>query len=306
MTAAAIAVGAGLSFISGQQQAGAQASANRQNVALTREELAQQQGQFETGGRIGAEQAQSKRDFGVGQLGAFGQAGQAASQQQQALLGMGTPEEQQAAFAAFGDSPGQKFIRDRAQKNLLRSSAAIGGLGGGNVRRALVEQGAGFAAQDFDRQLGRLGEVAGRGQQAAQQLTASDLGVSETALGLAEPAVEAPAAQQVAAPAAAQQPAGPSSQGLGGGPGQNVQIGQAMRDKLANRFGTQPQVAPQAGAGGLVGGAISAAANRVGAQLGSGGGLVAPARPEGSTTANRGAGVNLNTARRRTGPRGRR
>ena len=90
---------------------------------------------------------------------------QSAIDQRNAALG--TPEEQQAAaFAAFGESPGQKFLRDRAQKNLLRNTAAIGGLGGGNVRSALVEQGVGFAQQDFQNQFARLGQLAGQGQAA--------------------------------------------------------------------------------------------------------------------------------------------
>jgi hypothetical protein len=94
-------------------------------------------------------------------------AGNEAIGQQQALLGLSGQDAQQQAFAAFNESPGQKFMRDRAQKNLLRNASAIGGLGGGNVRSALVEQGAGFAQQDFNNQFGRLGQIAGQGQNAA-------------------------------------------------------------------------------------------------------------------------------------------
>lgn len=104
------------------------------------------------------------------QLDPFAQAGIGALEQQQALLGLGTPEEQQAAFDQFAESPGQKFIRERAQKSLLRNSAAIGGLGGGNVRSALVEQGAGFAAQDFNNQFARLSDLRTAGQNAATNI----------------------------------------------------------------------------------------------------------------------------------------
>jgi len=65
---------------------------------------------------------------------------------------------------------GQQFLRDRAQRNLLRSSAAIGGLGGGNVRSALVQQGVGFAQQDLQNRFGRLGKLAGQGQAAATNI----------------------------------------------------------------------------------------------------------------------------------------
>ena len=95
------------------------------------------------------------------------EANQAQAAANQSNVALGTPAEQQAAaFAAFGESPGQKFLRDRAQKNLLRNTAAIGGLGGGNVRSALVEQGVGFAQQDFQNQFARLGQLAGQGQAA--------------------------------------------------------------------------------------------------------------------------------------------
>ena len=116
--------------------------------------------------------AEQRRQFDItqGNLQPFQEAGVSALGQQQALLGLGGQEAQQEAFAAFNESPGQKFMRDRAQKNLLRNSSAIGGLGGGNVRSALVEQGAGFAQQDFNNQFGRLGQIAGQGQNATNSL----------------------------------------------------------------------------------------------------------------------------------------
>ena len=90
--------------------------------------------------------------------------------QQQALLGLSGQEAQQQAFAGLQESPGQKFIRERQQKALLRGASAIGGLGGGNVRTALQQQAAGFAQQDIQNQFGRLGQVVAPGQQSAQNL----------------------------------------------------------------------------------------------------------------------------------------
>lgn len=75
-------------------------------------------------------------------------------------------EQQRNALEALSQSPGQIFLRERAQKNLLRNAAAIGGLGGGNVRSALVQQGVGFAQQDLENQFARLGQLAGQGQAA--------------------------------------------------------------------------------------------------------------------------------------------
>ena len=118
----------------------------------------------------GIDEQRRQFDITQGNLQPFQEAGVGALGQQQALLGLSGQSAQNEAFAAFNESPGQKFMRDRAQKNLLRNSSAIGGLGGGNVRSALVEQGAGFAQQDFNNQFGRLGQIAGQGQNATNSL----------------------------------------------------------------------------------------------------------------------------------------
>jgi len=98
------------------------------------------------------------------------EAGGQALQQQQALLGLSGSEAQSSAFGNIQESPGQRFIRKRQERSLLRNAAAIGGLGGGNVRTALQEQAAGFASQDIDKQFGRLQTLSGGGQQAASNL----------------------------------------------------------------------------------------------------------------------------------------
>ena len=115
---------------------------------------------------------ESARQFDItrASLERFEEPGVRALGQQQALLGLSGQEEQQAAFQAFEESQGQKFLRDRAQRNLTRNASAIGGLGGGNVRSALVQQGVGFAQQDFQNQFGRLGQLAGQGQAAATNI----------------------------------------------------------------------------------------------------------------------------------------
>ncbi len=123
-------------------------------AGAAREASALQQRQFE----------QTRED-----LSPFREAALPALAQQQALLGLGTQEERDAALAAIHESPGQQFIRERAQKNLLRNASAVGGIGGGNILSALVEQGAGFASQDLQNQFGRLGQLTGAGQNAAAQ-----------------------------------------------------------------------------------------------------------------------------------------
>ena len=97
-------------------------------------------------------------------------AGAGALERQQALLGLSGREAQQSAYDQFRQDPGQAFLQARAQKNLLANSAAIGGLGGGNVRSALVEQGVGFGMQDFGNYYNRLAGLSSTGQQSAAQL----------------------------------------------------------------------------------------------------------------------------------------
>ena len=115
---------------------------------------------------------ESARQFDVTQanLQPFQEAGEGALSQQQALLGLSGEDEQAQAFQAFNESPGQKFLRDRGERATVRNAGAIGGLGGGNVRKALTEFGIGTAQQDFQNRFGRLGQLAGQGQSAATDI----------------------------------------------------------------------------------------------------------------------------------------
>jgi hypothetical protein len=150
--AAAIIGGA---VIAGGVAASSASKARKAQTRATNASIAEQQRQFDA--------TQSSLDPSI-------EAGNLAREQQQALLGLSGEDAQAAAFAAMQQSPGQQFLRDRAQKNLLRNSSAIGGLGGGNVRSALVQQGVGFAQQDLQNQFGRLGQLAGQGQSAATSI----------------------------------------------------------------------------------------------------------------------------------------
>ncbi len=116
-------------------------------------------------------QQEEARQFDVTQkqLKPFRKAGVSALEQQQALLGLGGEEEQQAAFAAFGESPGQKFLRDQQERSLLRNASAIGGLGGGNVRSALQSQAFGRAQTDFADQFNRLAGLSEAGRAATER-----------------------------------------------------------------------------------------------------------------------------------------
>jgi len=104
-----------------------------------------------------------------GSLGPYTGYGEQAAQKEAALSGSLGPEAQQQAMDAFIESPGQQYLREQQERALLRNQAAIGGLGGGNVRTALQEQAMGIAAGQQQQQLENYRNIAGRGLQAGSQ-----------------------------------------------------------------------------------------------------------------------------------------
>jgi len=107
---------------------------------------------------------------GVTGLNQFAQPGAQAFNQQAALSGASGADAQQQAFSNFNASPGQQFLREQGEQSIINQSAALGGLGGGDVRRELARFGTGLAQQDFGNQFNRLGQVSGQGLQAQGQI----------------------------------------------------------------------------------------------------------------------------------------
>jgi len=123
---------------------------------------------------------------GLGEFEPYAIAGQSALAQEAALSGAMGPEAQQAAIDAYIESPGQKYLREKQQEALLRSSAAIGGLGGGNVRTALQEQAMGIASTQQQQHLENLRSLAGRGQEVAGARAGMITGAGTQLAGIAE------------------------------------------------------------------------------------------------------------------------
>lgn len=98
------------------------------------------------------------------------EAGNLAREQLVSSLGLRGQEAEQEFLSGFKESAGQKFLRERGEKSLVRNASAIGGLGGGNVRRALTEQGIGIASQRLSERQNRLAAVSGSGQTASSDL----------------------------------------------------------------------------------------------------------------------------------------
>lgn len=133
----------------------------RQNQ-LAQQQLGQTQAQSGAVIRTGINQA-------VSALSPFRQTGQQAQSLQAARLGILGPEAQAQAFTDFQDSPGQQFLREQGELGVINQAAALGGLGGGRVRRELTRFGTGLASQNLAQENAQLAQIAGQGLQAAGQ-----------------------------------------------------------------------------------------------------------------------------------------
>jgi hypothetical protein len=122
-------------------------------------------------------------------LAPYQQAGTGTAQIMADLSGASGPEAQAAAYQAFESSPGYQFARDEAMRGVLQNAAATGGLGGGNVLRALQDRAANLASTEYGNYYNRLADLAGRGIQASQigagltgQQTGLGTGLTQTAM----------------------------------------------------------------------------------------------------------------------------
>ena len=123
---------------------------------------------------VTGERVMGSRDFDIQEtnraadaMRGYSQGGAEAQQLQAALTGALGPDAQAQAIANFQESPGQKYLREQTERGVLRNAASVGGLGGGNVLKALQANAAGLASQDFQNQFNRLSNVADRGMTAS-------------------------------------------------------------------------------------------------------------------------------------------
>jgi len=97
----------------------------------------------------------------------YSEAGTGALAQQQALLGIGTPEAQQQAIAAIEQSPQFQALQKQGEEAILSRASATGGLRGGNVQAALAQFRPALLSSLIEQQYGRLGGLTAIGQNAA-------------------------------------------------------------------------------------------------------------------------------------------
>lgn len=176
------AIGNVVGGITGAKQAGeAAARAGELQYQATQEGVAEQRRQF---------------DEVVKLMTPYITAGTGALSQQQAFLGLTTPEQQQAAISAIEQSPQMQAMAQQGENAILQNAAATGGLRGGNIQSALGQFRPQLLSNLIEQQYGRLGGLAQLGQasgafQAAQGMNlgqnVSDLfnrGAAAQAMGI--------------------------------------------------------------------------------------------------------------------------
>lgn len=106
---------------------------------------------------------------GVEALNPYAQAGVSAQQQAAALSGALGPEAEAQAREAQSESPYQQYLRDQAEKTVLQNASATGGLGGGNVLKALQDRSMALSGQFEQQRMDNLMGLGGQGLTAAGQ-----------------------------------------------------------------------------------------------------------------------------------------
>lgn len=99
--------------------------------------------------------------------------GQNAAGLQANLAGANGSYLQGKAYEDFQNSPAMKYQMDQMQRAVEHSAAARGGLMGGNVMRALQENAAGIASQDYQNQFNNLNTIANQGLNAASNIASA-------------------------------------------------------------------------------------------------------------------------------------
>lgn len=176
-----------------QGQPAAQGAKSQQpQIGLMGSEQALRQGLAAGTGALDLALAQGRGDLAqAGQganstLDAFYQPGQQSNDYQAALSGALGGAAQQQAMDRFMGSPGQQYLIDQSERAITRNAAATGGLGSGNVQRALQENAIGLAAQDFGNAFNRLGSVSDRGLTAGRQTSGNQMATGQALAGLTQ------------------------------------------------------------------------------------------------------------------------
>jgi hypothetical protein len=146
------ALGAGASALSAGAQSRAANRASQAQTESSQAAIAEQRRQFDETRRL---------------LEPYVQAGTPALREQLRILGLISPEEQQAAIRQQEQNPFFQALARQGEEALLQRASATGGLRGGNVQGALAQFRPALLNQFIEQQYSRLGGLAGAGQNAA-------------------------------------------------------------------------------------------------------------------------------------------
>lgn len=94
-------------------------------------------------------------------------AGEKGLQGQQDLLGLGTPEAQQAVIDQLQQSPQYTSLVRSGEEAMLQNAAATGGLRGGNLEESLLRFRPELLSNMISQQYNRLGDLTAMGQASA-------------------------------------------------------------------------------------------------------------------------------------------
>lgn len=100
----------------------------------------------------------------------FIKAGNQAFQEQRALAGLGSPEEEQAAIDRIIAKPQFQQQMDLGEEAILQNAAATGGVRGGNTQSALMQFRPQLLSQSISDRYNQLGGLAGTGLSTAMNL----------------------------------------------------------------------------------------------------------------------------------------
>lgn len=107
------------------------------------------------------------------------EAGLPAMQAQKAMLGLTTPEEQQAQIAQVESSPMFQALTKQGEEALLAKASATGGLRGGNIQAALAQFRPQMLAQQIQDRYSKLGGFTEMGQQSAAGVGTAGMNTGE-------------------------------------------------------------------------------------------------------------------------------
>lgn len=117
-------------------------------------------------------------------LNPYNTAGQQATLQQQALMGLLGPAAQQEAYSMIENSPAFQSLRGQGETAILQNASATGGLRGGNTQAALANFAPDLLNQLIQQQLQGLSGISGQGLSAGGQFAGIQAGLQGDLAGI--------------------------------------------------------------------------------------------------------------------------